>query len=213
MRDGNYARRASKYQPVLQTIRQIGIGDTCWYALSVLLIRLSWGRWRLYKYRMTAQPVATPSLGCGRSKTIAVFDVPDADLHSKQFDRPAEVLRQRYHHQRALPRRLPARPDARLPVADVRPYQEDYVRARFVPVGADMAWDFDVQVFPAHQLGSAFPRLLYEANSLMHARGVQWTCSRGYCRSMPPRARHMHASARASLAAPFSSPAHAGSGA
>jgi hypothetical protein len=57
-------------------------------------------------------------------------------------------------------------------------YQEDEVRARYLLPSAQSCWDFDVWVRPQERLGPAFPRLWDEANHLLRARAVRWSCSR-----------------------------------
>jgi hypothetical protein len=175
---------------LLQTARQIGWVDAFWYALSVLLPAVSGRRWTLFKYRITAQPVASDSLCRGRGKAIEVRPVPDADRQADLFGRPAAVLAGRYAQQAQC---LGAYKQDKLCGYlwfTLGPYQEDEVRARFVPASRDAAWDFDVQVFPEYQFGLSFPRLWDEANTVMRAHGVQWSCSRISSFNAASRAAH-----------------------
>jgi hypothetical protein len=160
------------------TIRQIGWLDACWYAFAKLLHSMSRGRCRLYKYRIMAQAVGTGSLCRGRGETIEVRRLTDASTLGHEFRRRPSVIAQRYQQGAQC---LAAYRSGQLLGflwLTFGPYQEDEVRARFTTASAQASWDFDVQVFAEHQMGLAFPRLWDEANRLLHARGVRWSCSR-----------------------------------
>ena len=162
----------------LHTVQQIGWFDAAWYALAQLLARASHGRCTLHKYRIVAQAVATRSLCRGRGAAIEVRQLGDASACGNEFRRRPHVIAQRYGQGAQC---LAAYRDGVLLGYlwyVLGAYQEDEVRARFVPASAQASWDFDVQVFREHQLGLAFPRLWDEANRLLHARGVRWSCSR-----------------------------------
>lgn len=162
-----------------RTVQQLGWLDAGWYALARLLRRLSKGRCMLYKYRIVAQAVATRSLCRGRGAAIEVRQLSDASAcGSHEFRRRACVIARRYGQGAQC---LAAYRGGELLGYlwyTLGAYQEDEVRARFVPASAQASWDFDVQVFREHQLGLAFPRLWDEANRVLHARGVRWSCSR-----------------------------------
>ena len=58
-------------------------------------------------------------------------------------------------------------------------YQEDEVRARYVPLPTGRAaWDFDVYVAPESRLGLTFPRLWDGANGVLRENDMLWSCSR-----------------------------------
>ena len=96
-----------------------------------------------------------------------------------QFPRPAAVIRARFEQGSTC---LAAFKDERFIGflwLLLGSYQEDEVRARFIPLPAGRAaWDFDVYVAPDSRLGLAFPRLWDEANYFLGKNNVQWTCSR-----------------------------------
>lgn len=165
---------------ILQTVRQIGWYNGGWYALALLIGALSGGRWSLYKYRLVAQAVAREPLCRGRGSAIEVraLDAGAGAALAGPLQRRADVIGARYRQGAQC---LAAFRDGQLLgflwfIAG--PYQEDEVRARFVPASRQACWDFDVQVLREHQLGLAFARLWDEANRLLHARGVRWSCSR-----------------------------------
>ncbi|MEO7497674.1 MAG: hypothetical protein ABIT83_21170 [Massilia sp.] len=161
-----------------QLARQIGWLDALWYALARGLGKLTHGRCRLHKYAIVAQAVGTASLCRGRGDTIEVRAVAAAGADAAAFRRRASVIAARYGQGAECLAAYRAGELLGYLWFTQRPYQEDEVRARFVPGRRDAAWDFDIQVFNEHQLGLAFPRLWDEANRCLHARGVRWTCSR-----------------------------------
>lgn len=164
--------------PLAQLARQIGWLDALWYALARGLGRLTHGRCRLHKYAIVAQAVGTGSLCRGRGENIDVRQVSPAAADATVFRRRPSVLAERFGQGAECLAAYRAGELLGYLWFTQRPYQEDEVRARFVPACADAAWDFDVQVFGEHQLGLAFPRLWDEANRRLYARGVRWTCSR-----------------------------------
>lgn len=160
------------------TVQQLGWLDAAWYAFAQLLTRASDGRCALYKYRIVAQAVATHSLCRGRGAAIEVRQLGGPAAFGFEFQRRPHVIARRYGQGAQC---LAAYRDGELLGYlwyILGPYQEDEVRARFVPSSPQAAWDFDIQVFADHRLGLAFPRLWDEANRLLHACGVRWSCSR-----------------------------------
>lgn len=160
------------------TVQQLGWPNTILYALHRLFTVLSRGRWALYKYRFVAQAVATTSLCHGRGKTIAVRLCKSPHDLPSPYPRPDAVIAQRFAQGAQS---LTALKDGRMVgflwfLFDH--YQEDEVRARYQLLSTDSAWDFDVYVQPEDRLGFVFPRLWDEANRLLHARAVRWSCSR-----------------------------------
>jgi hypothetical protein len=161
-----------------RTVRQIGWLDAGWYALARMLAAASHGRCQLHKYRIVAQAIATASLCRGRGEAIEVRPLAEAAASSLQLRRRPHVIAARYGQGAHCLAAYRAGELLGFLWFILGPYQEDEVRARFVPVAADACWDFDVQVFREHQLGLAFARLWDEANQVLHAHGVRWTCSR-----------------------------------
>lgn len=159
-------------------MRQIGWLDAGLYGAARLLAKASHGRWALYKYRMVAQRISPESLCRGRGGRIEVALCRHPGELAPGFPRRPDVLDERYRQGAQC---LAASRDGALLGFlwfSFGPYQEDEVRARFVPPRCRAAWDFDVQVLPEHQLGLAFARLWDEANALLRAHGVEWSCSR-----------------------------------
>lgn len=172
------------------TIRQLGLPDACWYALARALAVASRGRWSLYKYRFVAQPVRDRPLCGGRGRRIDVRSAGPG-LDPAQFQRRPEVIGQRFAQgAQCLAAYVAGRLAGYLWYC-LGAYQEDEVRARFVPATPDAAWDFDVQVFGEHQLGFAFARLWDEANRRLRERGVRWSLSR--ISAFNPGSRGVHA--------------------
>jgi hypothetical protein len=105
-----------------------------------------------------------------------------ADIHCRllqQADRPASTLASRFAQgARCL---VAAKQDelAGFLWFVTGPYEEDEVRARFVPGPAGAAaWDFDVLVMPQYRMGRLFSYLWARANAELAARGVRHTMSR-----------------------------------
>lgn len=173
----------------LTTFRQLGLSDGCWYALARTAARLSAGRWALYKYRFVAQPVS-PQSRCGnRGRSIEVLTTGPG-IDPSQFRRRADVLAQRFAQgAHCLAAYVAGRLAGYLWYC-IGPYNEDEVRARYVPASRDAAWDFDVQVFSEHQCGFTFARLWDEANQRLHAAGVRWSMSRISAFNPGSRAAH-----------------------
>jgi len=135
---------------------------------------------RIVKYHFTAQPV--PGSDSGRWIRSGTFDIEWADAHCKwlaEADRPADVIATRFAQGA---RCLAAAKQGRLAGFlwyVVGPYEEDEVRARFVPEPAGAAaWDFDVMVLPPYRMGRLFSYLWARANAELAAAGVRHTMSR-----------------------------------
>ena len=167
-----------RLQGLAASIRQLGWRDSAWLAVARLLSAVPGGRCALYRYQFVAQAVAPGSLCRGRGKSIAVTPcVAEADLPPGPERRPG-ALRERY------------RQGAQCLVARDRSgmvgwiwllrhgCQEDEVRARYALASNQSSWDLDVWVHPEQRGGLVFARLWEEANAVLHAQGVRWTCSR-----------------------------------
>ncbi len=163
---------------ILLTVKQIGWLNAMLYALARLLQRASAGRWRLFKYQLVVQAVARHALCGSRGRQIDVRCLRQPGDLPANFPRPPQVIAQRFTQPVLCLAAFSKGQLAGCLWLCNGPYQEDEVRARFVPPGQDAVWDFDVTVLPEHQLGPVFARLWDEANRLLTQRGVRWSCSR-----------------------------------
>lgn len=190
---------ASALRRLRLAIRELGWIDAFWYVASVLAPRWSGERCEVFKYAIVAQavPAAAPAPARARASAIAIRPVTTAELggDATRFLRPAPVLAQRCGQGAEC---LAAYRDADLlgfMWYVCGPYDEDEVRARFVPAASVGAWDFDIEILPPHRMGMAFARLWDAANARLRARGVQWTYSRISAFNAPSRAAHKRAGA------------------
>jgi hypothetical protein len=160
----------------------MGRTNACLYALSRVLQRVLGNRIRFVKYYFVAQPVpacepASPLLRPG------TFSLDWADATSPllaQMDRPPAVIAERFAQgARCLAATTPAGELAGFLWFVVGPYEEDEVRARFVPKPDQrVAWDFDVTIMPRYRMGRLFSYLWARAGAELRARGVTYTVSR-----------------------------------
>ncbi len=158
----------------VRLVRELGWFNAFLYVIGLLLERVTVGRCGLYKYQLVAQAVAAAPLCQGRGKRIGVRLVGSADALPADYPRARAVIERRFAQGAIC---LAAFDGERLLGflwLQHGAYQEDEVRARY---RAD-AWDFDVTVSPEYRLGPAFARLWDEANALLRARGLDWSCSR-----------------------------------
>lgn len=167
---------------VYVTLRELGWFNTSLYGLNRLLGRVSKGRLRLYRYYLTAQPVAASALlPSGRGRKIEIRLIQEQDEIIAQFPRPPGVIQARFKQNAKC---LVASKEQRFIgflwfLPGNHHYQEDEVRARYIPLPAERtAWDFDVYVEPDFRIGLTFLRLWDEANRILRENGVQWSCSR-----------------------------------
>lgn len=171
-------RLAACRRIVLSSLGQLGGLNGSLYCISRMLQRLSADRWDLYKYQFVAQTVAAAPLCGKRGRDIHVYRYAHRDELPCGYPRPAAVLRQR-DAQGAVS--LAAfREDCLAGFLWILfgGYQEDEVRARYILASPHSSWDFDVWIDPEERLGLTFARLWDEANLLLRARAVRWTCSR-----------------------------------
>ena len=160
---------------VEQNVAQLGWWDAACYFASVALGRLGI---RLYKYEFVAQPVATAALARGRGKAIDVRVVNGIDGVPGIYPRPAHVVADRFA-QGALTLQAWKGDDLAGFLWLLHDgYREDEVRADYRLASPASVWDFDVYVAPEFRMGPTYLRLWEEANSLLRARDVRWTCSR-----------------------------------
>ncbi len=163
---------------VRATLHQLGWVCTSLYALARLLATLSGGRCDLFLYRLVAQPVTGASLCGGRGKAITVRQAAELDALPAGFPRRAEVLVQRYRDGAECLVATRAGELLGFLWLTRRAYHEDEVRALFTLTSEALVWDFDLDIMPQHRIGLGFARLWDEANTVLRARGVRWSCSR-----------------------------------
>lgn len=169
-------------QRIVGSIRQLGWRDAAWHALARLLQNVPGGRCALHRYQFVAQAVAPGNLCGGRGKAIVVTPCLSSDALPPEPLRPPrrqEALQYRFGQgARCL---LASTPGARLAGWLWMLHgacQEDEVRARYVLPSPQSSWDLDVWVQPEQRGGLVFARLWEEANALLHAQDVRWSCSR-----------------------------------
>ncbi|MGK5037827.1 hypothetical protein [Janthinobacterium sp. LB3P118] len=170
-------------QRLAASLRQLGWRDSAWLALARLLVAVPGGRCALHRYQFVAQAVAPGSLCRGRGQSITVTPcLAEADLPPGPERRPG-ALRERYHQGAQC---LVARSQRDLENDAMAGWiwllrhgcQEDEVRARYTLASNQSSWDLDVWVHPAQRGGLVFARLWEEANAVLYAQGVRWSCSR-----------------------------------
>ncbi|MET3133191.1 hypothetical protein AAKU55_003476 [Oxalobacteraceae bacterium GrIS 1.11] len=163
---------------ITQSIKQLGWLNAALYGFDRTLVQLSGGRCALYKYQFLAQAIGNNALCCGRGQSIKVLLCRSPQELPPDYPRSVDVLLARYAGG-ALS--LAAVKNGRLSGflwLRLDAYQEDEVRARYALASSQSCWDFDVWVRPEDRFGLTFARLWEEANRLLRARAVRWSCSR-----------------------------------
>lgn len=150
------------------------------FVLNKFLVVVSKGYLRLYKYYLIAQPVTkTALLSPGRGKKIEVRLIHENDKITGQFPRPAAAIRSRFEQGAKCLAAFKEQQFIGFLWLLLGSYQEDEVRARYIPLPAGRAaWDFDVYVAPEFRLGFTFPRLWDQANRVLTENNILWSCSR-----------------------------------
>jgi len=168
------------YKYISQSVVTIGWLNTLVLILNRLLVRISNGKIRIYKYELVAQPVSNkPYLASSRGKKIVIRQIDVQDPVVQLFPRPISVIRDRFRNGAICLVAFKDDEFAGFIWLMLGPYQEDEVRARYTPLPIKhAAWDFDVYVNPHYRLGFTFLRLWDEANLLLNKNGVEWSCSR-----------------------------------
>jgi hypothetical protein len=158
----------------------IGIWNAVLFSTSRLSSKLGNNRVRIVKYYFTAQPVS--AFDGVRPTRSGSFDFMWADANCEllqQADRPPAVLASRFAQgARCL---VAARQDelAGFVWFVTGAYEEDEVRARFVPgPEGKAAWDFDVTIMPQYRMGRLFSYLWARTNAELARSGVRHTMSR-----------------------------------
>ena len=168
------------YRYISQSIPAIGWMNTGFLVLHRLLSKISYGNIRIFKYQLVAQPVNNKSfLPLARGKKIVVRQIDEEDSIIHHFPRPISVIRERFKNGAICLVAFKDEEFLGFIWLMLGPYQEDEVRARYIPLPArQAAWDFDVYVNPHYRLGFTFLRLWDEANRLLSKNGFTWSCSR-----------------------------------
>jgi hypothetical protein len=159
-------------------VATLGVANTLLYVASRLAYGASAGRVRIIKYYFTAQPVIVTATA--HSKTFAfVWATRDAPQFA-QIERPPDVIAARFAQgARCLMATTQDGGLAGFLWFVVGPYDEDEVRARFVPAPAGQAaWDFDVAILPSFRMGRLFSYLWSAAACELAGQGVRQTVSR-----------------------------------
>lgn len=160
--------------------KQWGAFNVSLFVLNRLLVAVSKGSIRLYRYYLIAQPVPkTALLSPGRGKKIEVQLIHEQDQVTRQFPRPAATIRARFEQGAKCLVASKAEQFIGFLWLLLGSYQEDEVRARYTPLPAGRAaWDFDVYVAPDFRFGLTFPRLWDQANRVLIENNILWSCSR-----------------------------------
>lgn len=163
-------------------LQQWGWFNLSLYILNRFLVIISRGTLKLDRYYLVAQPVAEASLlppGRGKKIEVRLILEQEQDEIARQCPRPASVIQSRFEQGAKCLAAFKEEKFIGFLWLLIGNYQEDEVRARYIPLPAGQAaWDFDVYVAPDFRLGFTFPRLWDEANSLLNKNGIRWTCSR-----------------------------------
>lgn len=157
----------------------IGFRDASLYVLSRTLDALFRGRVRIVKYYFMAQPVAMPA-AADRSGVFALgFASCDSPLFA-QIERPRPVIEKRFAQgARCIAATVDGTRLAGFLWFVIGEYEEDEVRARFVPAPeGHSAWDFDVTILPQYRMGRLFGYLWRKASSELATRGIKQSISR-----------------------------------
>jgi hypothetical protein len=179
------------------TIRAIGLRDTCLFAASRLAQSIFGTRVRILKYYFIAQPLdAHPAARRPGAFSLAWVDATSPVF--SQIDRPSSVIAARFAQKaRCLAATVE---DARLAgfLWYVRgPYEEDEVRARFWPKPDGAAvWDFDVSILPQYRMSRLFMYLWSRASAELAAQGITHSLSRVSAFNPPSLAAHRRLGAR-----------------
>ncbi|WP_426337967.1 hypothetical protein ACN9MZ_15975 [Pseudoduganella sp. S-14] len=159
---------------LLHTVSELGAGNAAWYAAARALQLFGLHMWR---YHFVAQRVAS---GPMRTAPVRLLMSPIASLADlpAEYPRPREVVAARFRQGGCSIAAWKGCELAAILWYQFGAYEEDEVRARYCLPSPHSCWDYDVFVQPHMRLGTAFCRIWDEAHRCMHARGIQWTCSR-----------------------------------
>jgi len=170
----------SRIAKLRQAARELGPGNAVLYGLDQLCVRALRGRCRVRRYLLVAQPVPErPMLPAGRGRAITVRPLESDAAALRDLPLSEAVIRARFAQGAICLGAFKGERAIGCAWLAFAGYDEDEVRARFVPEPADAtAWDFDVYVAPDARLGVALMRLWDEVNAHLRHRGVRWSMSR-----------------------------------
>jgi hypothetical protein len=158
----------------LQTLAELGVRNTAWYALARCL---RFGGISVYRYQFVVQPVAPGAMRASPGK-LAMRPITSLAELPADYPRPREVVAARFRQGGYSIAAWKGDELAGILWYQLGAYQEDEVRVRYCLPSPRACWDYDVFVHPGMRLGTAFCRLWDEANRRLHERGIEWTCSR-----------------------------------
>ncbi|MCE3263023.1 MAG: hypothetical protein K0R43_2102 [Pseudoduganella sp.] len=158
----------------LHTIGELGLGNAAWYVLARCLGGVGC---RLHRYQFVAQRVA-PQAMRPKVGSIVVRSLASAAELPPCYPRPPDIVRARFRQGGCSIAAWKGCELAGFLWYQFGAYHEDEVRARYSLPSPRACWDYDVYVQPQLRIGLAFCRLWDEAYRRMHARGIEWTCSR-----------------------------------
>src|SRR3954449_11773611 len=152
---------AERKEELYKMLRQWGWLNTGLFVFDKILGTVSRGHVCIYKYHLIAQPVAKEGLvPQRRGKKIQVQLIQEDDEIIKEFPRPAAAIQSRFKQGAKCLVALKEGKFAGFLWLLMGSYQEDEVRARYIPLPSGRsAWDFDVYVAPPFRLGLTFLRL------------------------------------------------------
>ena len=167
-----------------RTIVLLGWWNTVLFVVSRIVDTVTASRLRLVKYYFVAQPVTALSArgysGISRTGSFTLSWVGADCPFFAQVERPSSVLAARFAQgARCLLATYGSGEFAGFLWFMIGPYDEDEVRARFIPQpDGRAAWDFDVAIAPRFRMGRLFSYLWQAAQAEMAASGVVFSFSR-----------------------------------
>ncbi len=158
----------------MQTVAELGAANAARYLLARCLRLLGCRVWR---YQFVAQRVAASAMRRAPGK-IVVRPVERLDEVPVAYPRPRDVVAARFRQGGHSIAAWMGDELAGILWYQYGAYQEDEARVRYCLPSPHSCWDYDVFVQPQLRLGTVFCRLWDEAHGRLHARGIQWSCSR-----------------------------------
>jgi len=161
-------------------VHELGLTDACTYLLARGVGRLSFGRVRLTKFYLVAQPVrADNTTPPRRGRSIVVKEIGPDEIRTLDFGRPATAIEYRLRNRcRCL---VANKGDQLLGFQwfTTVDYPEDQVRCLYRLEAPDRcAWDFDIFVRPEARMLPTFLRLWDHCNALLREAGIDLSLSR-----------------------------------
>ncbi|MFC7049345.1 hypothetical protein [Emcibacter nanhaiensis] len=169
------------------SFQQLGVYSTFCYGADVILCRLGIGS--VHRYLYYTQPLGSLVKPARRKSAFEVAELT-ADNEALRELLGQDVLDYRFGQQATCLAALKEGQIAALLWYTAGPYNEDEVRATFVPP-ANNAWDFGVHVEPEFRMTRAFMTLWSEGARRMTERGLVNSLSR--ISSYNPNSKLSHA--------------------